>query len=201
MRPGFTQGHLCALMATKHTELSKADASAMLALLKARFEKNPGRHPDIRWSQAAARLEAAPGKLWSLQAMEASGGEPDVVGTDSQSGSLVFMDCSPETPAGRRSLCYDQKALAARKHNPPAGSAEMMAETLGVSLLTESDYLQLQLLGLFDLKTSSWLKTPVALRNLGGALFGDRRYDRVFVYHNGAASYYAVRGFRAKLLV
>ncbi len=188
-------------MSAKSAVLSGADASALVALLKARFEKNPGRHPDIRWAQVAARLEAAPGKLWSLQAMEASGGEPDVVSIDSKSGSCVFMDCSPETPAGRRSLCYDQKALHARKHNPPAGSAENMAETMGVSLLTESDYLLLQLIGSFDLKTSSWLMTPDALRKLGGAIFGDRRYDRVFIYHNGADAYYAVRGFRAKLLV
>ncbi|MDD2457848.1 MAG: DUF4256 domain-containing protein [Eubacteriales bacterium] len=178
------------------------DQSAeLLAVLQDRFEKNPHRHPILTWSDIEARLAAAPGKLWALSEMERTGGEPDVIGYDPATSEFLIADCSAETPKGRRSLCYDQAALAARKENKPQGSACGMAEAMGIEILDEERYRDLQKLGVFDVKTSSWLKTPEPMRKLGGALFGDSRYDRVFVYHNGAESYYAARGFRGLLRV
>lgn len=174
---------------------------ALLETLKDRFERHTARHADVAWPAVLARLTSAPEALKALAAMEASGGEPDVVDHDPASGEIVFVDCSAESPSGRRSLCYDADALAARKANKPAGSALAMAASMGVRLLTEADYRRLQTLGRFDLKTSSWIATPASVRTLGGALFCDRRYDQVFVYHNGAESYYAARGFRGLLRV
>jgi len=174
---------------------------ALIATLKARFERHASRHAGVAWSQVQARLDAAPAKLRSLAAMEESGGEPDVVGVDAATGVIVFMDCSDESPEGRRSLCYDRAALDARKEAKPSGSAVEMAESMGVALLTEGEYRMLQTLGTFDRKTSSWVETPAAIRKLGGAVFCDRRYDHVFLYHNGAQSYYAARGFRTVLRV
>jgi hypothetical protein len=182
-----------ALPAARRKELLKA--------LKARFEKNMSRHEKLDWADVEARLEANPSKLWSLSEMEKTGGEPDVVARDKKTGEYVFYDCSAETPKGRRSVCYDGEALESRKEHKPKDSAMDMAEAMGIELLTEEQYRQLQKLGEFDLKTSSWLKTPSDVRKLGGALYGDRRYGRVFVYHNGAPSYYAVRGFRGSLTV
>ena len=176
------------------------DAS-LLQILKARFDKHPQRHAAIGWSEVQARLERAPEALAALRAMEETGGEPDVVGRDDDAGQILFCDCCAESPPGRRSLCYDQAALDARKANKPQGSALEMAAAMGVSLLTEAQYRALQELGEFDLKTSSWIATPAEVRALGGALFADRRYGRTFVYHNGAQSYYAARGFRAVLRV
>lgn len=173
----------------------------LLATLKLRFEKNPKRHPGIAWDSVVERLKSRPEKLRSLAAMEATGGEPDVVGRDEKAGEVVFVDCSAESPVGRRSLCYDREALDARKEHKPEGGATEMAAAMGVELLTERQYRELQTLGAFDLKTSSWIATPPAIRKLGGALFCDRRYDTVFVYHNGAQSYYAARGFRGALKV
>jgi len=173
----------------------------LLGVLKARFEKNPNRHRDIPWADVQARLEAAPDKLRSLEGMEKTGGEPDVVGFDPKTGQYLFVDCSAETPAGRRNLCYDRDALNSRKEHKPENSAVDLAAALGIDLLTEDQYRRLQELGTFDTKTSSWLKTPDAVRKLGGAIFGDYRYGRVFVYHNGAPSYYGVRGFRGVLAV
>lgn len=173
----------------------------LLQTLKARFEKNKNRHKDITWSKVLERLEANPAKLWSLGEMEVTGGEPDVVGFDSKTGEYIFFDCSPETPKERRSLCYDRQALDARKANKPVNSAMDMAEELGIDMLNEEEYQTLQQLGNFDLKTSSWLKTTDDVRKLGGAIFGDRRFNRVFIYHNGADSYYAARGFRGSLKV
>jgi Protein of unknown function (DUF4256) len=181
--------------------LSAAQQQALLPVLQARFEKHPLRHPGLAWAEVAARLLAQPGKLWSLNEMENSGGEPDVVGPPSPTGALEFFDCAAESPAGRRSLCFDQAALLNRKDNPPLQSALGLAQVMGIELLTEAQYRQLQTLGAFDLKTSSWVQTPPAIRQLGGALFADRRYNHVFVYHNGAQSYYAARGFRGSLLV
>ncbi|MES2150809.1 MAG: DUF4256 domain-containing protein [Pseudomonadota bacterium] len=172
-----------------------------IATLKDRFEKNMRRHAGIDWTAVQTRLEAHPGKLPALLEMEHSGGEPDVVGIDAKSGALIFCDCSPETPAGRRSKCYDREALDSRKENKPGGSAIEMASAIGVDLLTEQQYRDLQELGEFDRKTSSWVHTPARVRQLGGALFCDRRYDQVFLYHNGAESYYAARGFRGRLKV
>ena len=172
---------------------------ALLATLKARFEENRRRHADIDWKDVQPRLGAA--SLRALAEMEKSGGEPDVVGRDAKTGHYYFVDCSAESPEGRRSLCYDRQALDARKENKPAGSAVEEAEAMGIELLTEAQYRELQRLGPFDLKTSSWIATPAAIRKLGGALFCDRRYDTVFVYHNGAQSYYAARGFRGSLKV
>ena len=173
----------------------------LIETLRARFEKNRARHEGLEWSKVQARLEAMPDKLRSLQRMEETGGEPDVVGQDRKTGEVLFFDCAPESPAGRRSLCYDRAALDSRKQAKPKSSAAEMAAKLGVELLTEEQYFALQKLGEFDLKTSSWLKSPPAVRELGGAIFGDRRFDRVFIYHNGAESYYAARGFRGSLRV
>lgn len=173
----------------------------LLQTLKARFEKNMQRHAGIDWSEVAARLEGNPSAMESLQAMEATGGEPDVIGHDKKSGHFTFCDCSPESPIGRRSTCYDGEARAARKENKPEGSAVEMAATMGIELLTEEQYRALQKLGDFDAKTSSWVKTPAEVRALGGGLFCDRRYGQVFTYHNGVQSYYAARGFRGLLRV
>lgn len=173
----------------------------LLAELKTRFEKNMNRHKGIQWEKVQAQLEAEPEKLASLNEMEATGGEPDVVGFDKNTGEFIFYDCSAETPKGRRSLCYDREGLESRKEHKPANNALDMAAAMGVALLTEAQYRELQTLGEFDVKTSSWIQTPDAIRKLGGALFGDRRYDTVFIYHNGAQSYYAVRGFRCSLRV
>ena len=168
----------------------------MLEVLQARFEKNVDRHEGLRWPQVRSRLEADGKKLWSLHEMERTGGEPDVIALDQQSGEFTFCDCSAESPKGRRSLCYDRRALDSRKENKPEGNAVDMAAAMGIELLTEKQYRELQKLGKFDTKTSSWVSTPSNIRSLGGALFCDRRYDAVFVYHNGAESYYAARGFR-----
>jgi hypothetical protein len=173
----------------------------LLATLKARFEANPQRHAGVGWTDVLARLQAHADKLESLHAMEKTGGEPDVVGVDEATGEVIFCDCSAESPPGRRSVCYDREGLESRKEFKPADSAIDMAATMGIELLTEEQYRALQALGSFDTKTSSWLKTPADIRKLGGALFADRRYGQVFVYHNGAQSYYAVRGFRGALRV
>jgi hypothetical protein len=186
-------------MASK--KFSAEQRKELLALLKARFEKNMKRHKGLDWVDVQARLEKHAGKLWSLQEMERTGGEPDVVGLDETTGELRFVDCSAESPKGRRSVCYDAEALEARKKNKPADSATNMAETMEIELLSEKEYRKLQQLGEFDTTTSSWVKTPSRIRKLGGALFCDRRYDTVFVYHNGAESYYAARGFRGALSV
>jgi hypothetical protein len=182
-------------------ELATRQREELLKGLKARFEKNMGRHKGVEWSKVQARLEANPEKLWSLNAMESTGGEPDVVGHDKKTGEYIFYDCAPESPNGRRSLCYDGEALAARKEHKPENSAVDLATEMGVELLTEEEYRALQKLGKFDTKTSSWLKTPPAIRKLGGAIFADYRYGTVFVYHNGVQSYYAGRAFRGSLRV
>lgn len=187
-------------MATKST-LSVEERDALLETLKARFEKHMKRHQGLAWEDVQARLQAHPEKLWSLHEMERTGGEPDVVGRDSKTGEYVFYDCAEESPQGRRSICYDHEALEARKANKPADSAVNMAESMGIRLLTEEEYQALQKLGTFDTKTSSWIETPEDIRKRRGALFGDWRYGRVFVYHNGADSYYAARGFRGVLKV
>jgi hypothetical protein len=173
----------------------------LLSLLKARFEKNMKRHKAIKWANVEARLETNNEKLWSLDDMETTGGEPDVVGHDKKTGEYIFYDCSAESPNGRRSLCYDGEALASRKEHKPKDSAIDMAAAMGIELLTEEQYRELQELGDFDTKTSSWVKTPADIRKLGGAIFCDRRYGNVFLYHNGAESYYAARGFRGSLRV
>jgi hypothetical protein len=190
----------------KTTKSAKRDLSAsqreeLLGALKARFEKNASRHKGVQWAKVREKLEANPEKLWSLHEMERTGGEPDVVGEDKKTGQYVFYDCSEESPKRRRSLCYDHDALESRKEAKPEGSAAGMAADMGIELLTEEQYRQLQKLGTFDAKTSSWLKTPSNIRDLGGAIFGDYRYGTVFVYHNGAQSYYAARGFRGSLSV
>ena len=182
-------------------ELSKAQKEELLNTLQSRFEKNQNRHKGIEWAKVQAKLEADKAKLWSLTEMERTGGEPDVVEQDNKTGEYVFYDCSPESPKGRRSLCYDQEALESRKENKPANSALAMASSMGIELLTEEQYRNLQQLGTFDSKTSSWIKTPPGIRSLGGALFADNRFAHVFVYHNGAESYYAARGFRGSLRV
>jgi hypothetical protein len=182
-------------------KLSATEQAALLKTLKARFEKHTARHKGIDWAKVQEKLEALPKKLWSLNAMEETGGEPDVVGFDKKTGEYLFYDCAAESPKGRRSICYDGDALASRKEHKPADSAINMAEEMGIELLTEEEYRALQALGEFDLKTSSWIVTPPAIRKLGGALFCDRRYDTVFLYHNGAESYYAARGFRGVLKV
>ncbi|MDX2183236.1 MAG: DUF4256 domain-containing protein [Gemmatimonadaceae bacterium] len=173
---------------------------ALLRTLRERFDAHPERHDGVRWDDVVTRLTATPAALATLAAMEETGGEPDVIGRDAR-GVITFCDCAAESPAGRRSLCFDRPALDARKENKPKGSALEMAATIGITLLDESAYRHLQTLGLFDRKTSSWIQTPPAIRKLGGALFGDRRYDHVFTYHNGAESYYAARGFRGLLRV
>ena len=182
-------------------ELSPEQSEELLNTLKARFEKNIGRHKGIEWAKVQERLKANPGKLWSLDEMEITGGEPDVVGRDEKTGAYLFYDCSPESPKGRRSLCYDREALDARKEFKPENSAVDMAFEMGIELLSEEEYRMLQQLGKFDQKTSSWVKTPDSIRKLGGAIFCDRRYDTVFMFHNGADCYYAARGFRGSLKV
>ncbi len=181
-------------------ELSSKQREELFTTLKARFEKNMNRHQGLEWAKVQARLEADAEKLWSLNEMEKTGGEPDVVGQD-KTGEYAFYDCSPESPKGRTGLCYDRKALDSRKEHKPKSSAMDMAATMGAELLTEEQYFELQKLGNFDTKSSSWLKTPDDIRKLGGAIFGDRRFSRVFVYHNGAESYYSGRGFRGWLRV
>jgi hypothetical protein len=176
-------------------------STELLKILKARFEKHKNRHQGIEWAQVEAKLAASPKKLKVLALMEETGGEPDVIAFDKKTGEYTFVDCSAESPKGRRSVCYDQQALDERKEAKPADSATEMAAAIGIELLDEEGYRALQALGAFDLKTSSWLLTPPAIRKLGGAIFGDRRYDQVFVYHNGAQSYYAARGFRGSLKV
>lgn len=182
-------------------EIAVKQRDALLSTLKARFEAHMNRHPGLEWAPVQARLEADSDKLWSLSEMETTGGEPDVVGQLKTSGEYVFADCSVESPRGRRSVCYDREALEARKENKPNSSAIDMAKAMGAELLTEQEYRELQTLGQFDTATSSWVKTPTSIRQLGGALFCDRRYETVFVYHNGAQSYYAARGFRCSLRV
>ncbi|MHA4808965.1 DUF4256 domain-containing protein [Flavitalea flava] len=186
---------------SRKKELSPAQRKELLSIVKARFEKNTNRHKDLDWAKVQARLEANTEKLWSLHEMEITGGEPDVVDQDKNKGEYIFFDCSEESPKGRRSFCYDRKALNSRKENKPANTAIDMASDMGIELLTEEQYRKLQQLGKFDTKTSSWIITPAHIRELGGAIFCDRRYDTVFVYHNGAESYYAARGFRCSLSV
>ena len=181
--------------------LSPEQRQVLLRALEARFEKNMNRHEGIAWARVQAKLEASSEKLWSLNEMESSGGEPDVVGHDAETGEYIFYDCAAESPKGRRSVCSDHEALAARKENKPRDSAVGMAAAMGIEVLTEEQYRALQKLGNFDTKTSSWLRTPADIRKLGGAIFADFRYDHVFVYHNGAESYYAARGFRGSLRV
>jgi hypothetical protein len=181
--------------------LTSKEQEELIKKLKSRFEKNTKLHKGIEWSKVETRLKAKPDKLAVLAEMEATGGEPDVVGIDKKSGEVIFYDCAAESPKDRRSLCYDRQALDERKEFKPKDSAVDMAAAIGIELLTEEEYRQLQQLGKFDLKTSSWLLTPLPIRKLGGSIFGDRRYDTVFVYHNGAQSYYAARGFRGKLLI
>ncbi len=182
-------------------DLKAKQREELLGALKARFEKNLNRHKGLEWAKVQAKLEANPEKLWSLNEMERTGGEPDVVGYDKKTGEYIFYDCSAESPKGRRSACYDREAYESRKEHKPENNAMDMAAALGIELLTEEQYRELQQLGNFDLKTSSWVKTPADIRKLGGALYCDRRYDNVFLYHNGASSYYAVRGFRGSLRV
>ncbi len=183
--------------------LSSEQRTELLDILQARFSKYMDRHEEIKWEDVGARLEAqdAENKLWSLSEMERTGGEPDVIGYDAESGEYVFCDCSTESPKGRRSVCYDRAAWEARKENKPTSDALTMAAEMGITMLTEEQYRQLQQLGDFDLKSSSWVETPERIRKLGGAIFGDRRYDTVFIYHNGADSYYAARGFRGWIRV
>ena len=182
-------------------KLSSEQRDELLGILKARFEKNMKRHKGIAWVDVQAKLEASPAKLWSLNEMEQSGGEPDVVGHDKKTGTFIFYDCSAESPKGRRSVCYDHQALEKRKENKPDDSAMQMADDMGIEILSEEEYQDLQKLGNFDTKTSSWVLTPATIRKLGGALFCDFRYETVFLYHNGADSYYAARGFRGSLKV
>jgi hypothetical protein len=186
---------------TSKEDLSPKQRGELLDALQARFEKNPQRHRGVQWSTVQTRLEADPAKLWSLGEMERTNGEPDVVRVDQKTGEIVFFDCSPETPRARVSVCYDREGLESRKEHRPKTTAMDLAAEMGVELLTEELYQELQRLGEFDRKTSSWVKTPDAIRERGGALYGERRYDRVFIGHNGAQSYYAVRGFRAALTV
>ena len=182
-------------------ELSADQRKELLNTLNARFEKHKNRHKGLEWTGVQARLEAHPAKLWSLHQMDATGGEPDVVGQDKKTGEYLFVDCAAESPKGRRSVCYDRAALDARKEHKPANSAVDMATTMGVEILSEEQYRELQALGDFDTKTSSWVRTPSAIRALGGAIFCDRRYGHVFTYHNGAESYYAARAFRGLLRI
>ena len=183
------------------TKLTSDQRNELVSLLKTRFEKNAKRHPKLTWADVQSRLEAHPEKMRSLHDMEKTGGEPDVVGRDQKTGEFIFTDCSPETPKGRTSVCYDREGLESRKEHRPATSAMDMAAEMGIELLSEEQYHELQKLGEFDTKTSSWIKTPDELRKLGGALFGDRRFGRVFIYHNGAQSYYGARAFRGMLHV
>jgi hypothetical protein len=185
----------------KAKELTPKQRVALLETLKERFDANMNRHAAIEWASVQARLESNGAKLWSLDEMEESGGEPDVVGVDKKTGECIFVDCSAQSPKGRRSVCYDREALDARKEHKPKNCAVDMATAMGAALLTEAEYRDLQTLGQFDTSTSSWVQTPAAIRKLGGALFCDRRYDTIFVYHNGAESYYAARGFRCSLKV
>lgn len=185
----------------KAKDINAKQRKELLSALKARFESKMDRHQGLKWTKVQARLEAHPDKLWSLQEMERTGGEPDVVGFDKKSGEFIFFDCAAESPQGRRSLCYDGAALKSRKQHKPKDSALNLAAAMGIAVLTEAQYRELQQLGEFDTKTSSWIETPAEIRQLGGALFCDRRYDHVFVYHNGAESYYAARGFRGSLRV
>ncbi len=188
-------------MINEKRELSPGQREELLRTLKARFEKNVNRHKGLVWAGAQAKLEANAEKLWSLNEMERTGGEPDVVGFDQVTGEYIFYDTSAESPKGRRNVCYDREALELRKENKPENSAVDMAAAMGIELLTEEQYRELQKLGNFDTKTSSWVKTPADIRKLGGAIFADRRYDTVFVYHNSAPSYYGARGFRGSLRV
>ena len=188
-------------MARTRKTLSRKEHEELLRALKARFEKNMNRHQGIEWANVQARLDANPGKVSALSEMERTGGEPDVVGQDKETGACLFYDCSAESPQGRRSVCYDREALQARKEHKPQDSAIDMATAMGIEILTETQYRGLQTLGAFDTKTSSWVKTPPDIRKLGGAIFCDRRYGHVFMYHNGAESYYAARGFRGALEV
>ena len=181
--------------------LTAEQCNELLSVLKSRFENNMNRHQGLAWTAVQTRLEADPDKLWSINEMERTGGEPDVVGQDNPSGEFIFIDCAAESPSGRRSLCYDREALDSRKENKPENSAVDLADEMGIELLSEEQYRDLQKLGKFDTKTSSWLKTPPEIRKLGGAIFADFRYGQVFVYHNGAPSYYAARGFRGLLRV
>ncbi|MCB8999407.1 MAG: DUF4256 domain-containing protein [Bacteroidales bacterium] len=181
--------------------ISPENIEDLLKILKSRFEKNLDRHKTVEWSEVKAKLDANPGKYWSLNEMEKTGGEPDVIDLDKNTGEFIFYDCSPESPRGRRSLCYDREALESRKEFKPENNALDMAALMGIEILTEEQYRFLQKTGSYDLKTSSWIKTPDNIRKLGGALFCDRRYDTVFVYHNGAESYYAARGFRGLLRI
>jgi len=181
--------------------LSPKQCAELISVLKTRFEKNPSRHKGLDWAKVSARLEVAAGKLWSLSEMESTGGEPDVVGQDKKSGEYIFVDCSAQSPEGRTSVCYDRAALDSRKEFKPKNNAMDLAAAMGIDLLTEEQYRELQQLGEFDTKSSSWVQAPADIRKLGGALFGDRRYGHVFVYHNGAQSYYSGRGFRGSLRV
>ncbi|TPD69742.1 DUF4256 domain-containing protein [Flavobacterium microcysteis] len=182
-------------------KLSESQSETLMGILRTRFEKNTNRHKGMKWADIQAKLEANPEKLWSLDEMEETGGEPDVVGFDKKTGEYIFFDCAAESPKGRRSICYDQQALESRKEHKPKDSAIAMADAMGIEILTEEQYRELQKLGVFDIKTSSWVQTPAEIRKRGGALFCDRRYDTVFLYHNGAESYYAARGFRGCLKV
>jgi hypothetical protein len=186
---------------SKKKQLSSEQRQELLRALKARFEKNMNRHKGLEWAKVQAKLEASPEKLWSLDEMERTGGEPDVVGRDQKTGEYIFYDCSAESPNGRRSVCYDREGLESRKEHKPENNAIDMAAAMGIELLSEEQYRELQELGNFDAKTSSWVKTPSDIRKLGGAIFADRRYGNVFVYHNGAQSYYGARAFRGSLRV
>jgi hypothetical protein len=188
-------------MNVTNPKLSPKQREEQLSALKARFEQNLSRHKGVDWSKVQTKLEANAGKLWSLQEMERTGGEPDVVGQDKKTGEFIFYDCSAQSPAGRTSLCYDREALESRKEHKPKNSATDLAAAMGIEILTEEQYQDLQKLGEFDTKSSSWVKAPAEMRKLGGGLYGDRRFGRVFVYHNGAQSYYAGRGFRGSLRV
>lgn len=202
MRPRLhAPPHFLGMKIMANQTLSKKQGDEILKALKTRFENNMGRHHGLAWAEVQAKLEANPGKLWSLSEMEKTGGEPDVVAHDKKTGEYIFFDCSPESPKGRRSFCYDREALDSRKEAKPKNSAMDIAAAMGVELLTEEQYRELQKIGEFDTKTSSWVKTPADMRKLGGALFGDRRFGRVFFYHNGAESYYAARAFRGSLKV
>lgn len=186
---------------TDEKALSPEGLEELLEKMKARFEKNRSRHAKLEWAKVEARLKRYPSKVWSLNEMELSGGEPDVTGQEPENGAFIFTDCSAESPAGRRNLCYDRAALDSRKENKPRDSAMDMAAAMGVELLSESEYRELQKLGEFDLKTSSWVKTPSGIRKLGGAVFMEKRYNTVFIYHNSSPSYYGVRGFRASIKI